>query len=102
MGTLGAGPFENDDALDFLDDLEDSEPVVRREKVESAMGRVLRAAGYIDAPVMAEAVAAAVVVAGSTSTSASRSSPRSCCTGRCATTTTSGGSSGRRLTPLTR
>jgi hypothetical protein len=65
MGTLGAGPFENDDALGFLDDLEDSEPDLRLEKVESALGRVLRSRGYIEAPLMAEAVAAAVVVAGS-------------------------------------
>ncbi|WP_270889508.1 DUF4259 domain-containing protein [Pedococcus sp. 5OH_020] len=65
MGTSGAGPFENDDALDFLDELEDSSPPERREKVESAMGRVIRSTDYIEAPVMAEAIAAAVVVAGS-------------------------------------
>jgi hypothetical protein len=63
MGATGAGPFENDDALDFLDDLEDSDAPERREKVESALGRVIRATDYIEAPTMSEAIAAAVVVA---------------------------------------
>ena len=63
MGATGAGPFENDDALDFLDELEDSEPDVRRERVESALGRVVRANDYIEAPTMSEAIAAAAVVA---------------------------------------
>jgi Domain of unknown function (DUF4259) len=65
MGATGAGPFENDDALDFLDDLEDSEPTERRKKVVAAMERVLGDQGYIEAPSMAEAVAAAAVVAAS-------------------------------------
>ena len=62
MGATGAGPFENDDALDFLDDLEESDPEGRRERVESALGRVVRARDYIEAPVMSEAIAAAVIV----------------------------------------
>jgi hypothetical protein len=65
MGATGAGPFENDDALDYLDDLEDSEPAERRKKVVAAMERVLGDQGYIEAPSMAEAVAAAAVVAAS-------------------------------------
>jgi hypothetical protein len=63
MGATGAGPFENDDALDFLDELEDSEHDVRRKRVESALDRVVRASGYVEAPTMSQAVAAAVVVA---------------------------------------
>ena len=63
MGATGPGPFENDEALDFLDALEDSEPEERREKVETALRRVLRTTGYIEAPTMSQAVAAAVVVA---------------------------------------
>lgn len=63
MGAIGAGPFENDDALDFLDELEESEQEVRRRKVETALARVVRASGYIEAPTMSEAVAAAAVVA---------------------------------------
>jgi hypothetical protein len=63
MGATGAGPFENDDALDFLDELEDSDHDVRRKRVESALDRVVRASGYVEAPTMSQAVAAAVVVA---------------------------------------
>jgi hypothetical protein len=65
MGATGAGPFENDDALDFLDDLEDSEPTERRKKVVAVMERVIGDQGYIEAPSMAAAVAAAAVVAAS-------------------------------------
>ena len=63
MGATGTGPFENDDALDFLDELEESEHDVRRKRVESALDRVVRVSGYIEAPTMSQAVAAAVVVA---------------------------------------
>ena len=63
MGAAGTGPFENDDALDFLDTLEDAGPDERRAQVERAMGLVVRSDGYIEAPQMAEAIAAAVVVA---------------------------------------
>lgn len=65
MGTLGTGPFENDDALDFLDTLEDTDPDKRPTRVREALRRVVGATGYIEAPTMAEAVAAAAVVAGS-------------------------------------
>jgi hypothetical protein len=63
VGATGAGPFENDDALDFLDDLEEADPEARRERVESALGRVVRSREYIEAPTMSEAIAAAVLVA---------------------------------------
>jgi hypothetical protein len=65
MSAKSAGPFDNDDALDFLDDLEDCEPDERRVKVEVALRRVLRSTDYIEAPTMSEAIAAAVVVAAS-------------------------------------
>ena len=65
MGANGTGPFENDDALDFLDLLEDAAPDERRARVERAMGRVVGSRTYIEAPEMAEAIAAAVVVAAS-------------------------------------
>jgi hypothetical protein len=65
MGATGAGPFENDDALDFLDDLEDSEPTERRKKVVAVMERVIGDQGYIEAPSNAEAVAPAALVAAS-------------------------------------
>ncbi|HEY7717986.1 MAG TPA: DUF4259 domain-containing protein [Pedococcus sp.] len=62
---MRTGPFENDDALEFLDDLEEAEPEERPVKVVRALRRVVGTDGYIEAPLMAEAVAAAVVVAGS-------------------------------------
>jgi hypothetical protein len=65
VATLRTGPFENDDALDFLDELEEAEPADRPSKVLRALRRVVGTDDYIDAPVMAEAVAAAAVVAAS-------------------------------------
>jgi hypothetical protein len=65
MARVRTGPFENDDALDFLDDLEEAEPAERPGKVLRALRRVVGTDDYIDAPVMAEAVAAAAVVAAS-------------------------------------
>jgi uncharacterized protein DUF4259 len=65
MTAVRVGPFENDDALDFLDDLEEAEPEERPQKVVRALHRVVRAQDYIEAPLMAQAVAAAAVVAGS-------------------------------------
>lgn len=65
MTAVRVGPFENDDALDFLDDLEEAEPEERPKKVVRALRRVVRTQDYIEAPLMAQAVAAAAVVAGS-------------------------------------
>jgi hypothetical protein len=65
MARVRIGPFENDDALEFLDDLEEAEPAERPAKVLRALRRVLGSDDYIEAPQMAEAVAAAAVVAGS-------------------------------------
>jgi hypothetical protein len=65
MGATGAGPFENDDALDFLDEIEEAEPPVRRKRVEAALREVLRTRDYVEAPVMAQALAAAVLVSAS-------------------------------------
>ena len=65
MTAVRVGPFENDDALDFLDDLEEAEPEERPRKVVRALHRVVRTQEYIEAPLMAQAVAAAAVVAGS-------------------------------------
>jgi hypothetical protein len=65
VATLRTGPFENDDALDFLDALEEAEPDERPRRVLSALRRVVTAQDYIEAPQMAEAVAAAAVVAAS-------------------------------------
>src|SRR3954451_21808785 len=60
MGAWGPGPFDNDDAMDWLVGLEESHD-------ESALREAFRAveadATYIDLPVAANALAAAEVVA---------------------------------------
>ena len=61
MGATGSGPFENDDALDFLGDLEDLPRDQRPAVVLAALETVLRSSGYIEAPEMCEAVAGASV-----------------------------------------
>jgi Domain of unknown function (DUF4259) len=60
MGAWGVGPFENDDALDFLADLS--------ELPAEALGRRLSAAldlgeGYLEVPQASAAVAAAALIA---------------------------------------
>lgn len=62
MGASGTGSFDNDDAMDWVSELEDSRglKVVRR-----ALREVLDAGdGYLEAPVAAVGIAAAEVVAG--------------------------------------
>ncbi|MFC9772557.1 MULTISPECIES: DUF4259 domain-containing protein [unclassified Pseudarthrobacter] len=64
MGAWGFLPFENDDAMDWLDELDGGDAdVVRR-----AITRV--GDGYVDAPVGSVAVAAAEVIAASQGTPA--------------------------------
>jgi hypothetical protein len=63
MGATGAGPFSNDDALDFLDSLDDLDEGGRRERLASTMTEVVESPDYVEAPAMCEAVAAAVLVA---------------------------------------
>ncbi len=65
MGALGTGPFENDDAMDFLDDLQDLPAGERGHRVLQALDGVLLAQGFVDAPRMCEAVAAAAAVGAS-------------------------------------
>lgn len=59
MGTWGEGPFDNDDAADFLSGLRESDDI------ELELARYLRLATgeYVEAPAGASAVAAATVVA---------------------------------------
>jgi uncharacterized protein DUF4259 len=63
MGATGPGPFDNDDALDFLDELEDCDPDERRALIESRIGEVVRGSDYVEAPLMSQAIAGAVLVA---------------------------------------
>jgi hypothetical protein len=60
MGASANGPFDNDDALDFIDDLAEA-PEWRT--VVQALDYVTKAAGYLEAPEGAIAVAAAAIVA---------------------------------------
>ena len=60
MGTWGSGVFANDDAMDWIAALEDTDDIG---VVERALGAVTNADGYLEAPTCAEALAAAEVVA---------------------------------------
>ncbi|MGB7818441.1 MAG: DUF4259 domain-containing protein [Ornithinibacter sp.] len=70
MGAIGSGPFENDDALDFLDTLGDLPPDDRPGRVLEALDAVLQPAHYVEAPQMCEAVAGAAAVGASVNPSA--------------------------------
>ena len=59
MGAWGSGPFENDDACDWLDELADSGVAALREALALA-----DAADYLEAPDGSVVVAAAEVVVG--------------------------------------
>ncbi|ANF30638.1 hypothetical protein A0130_02185 [Leifsonia xyli] len=59
MGAWGYGPFDNDDALDFLGALKDGD-----ETIASLIGR-LTVLGYLDASAGSQVVAALALVAGS-------------------------------------
>jgi hypothetical protein len=60
MGAWGSGSFENDDALDWLDELLRS-----KVKLRTPLERIVRApkGRYLEAPACSEAIAAAEVVA---------------------------------------
>ncbi len=60
MGTWGVLAFDNDDANDWEFGLEDVENL---SLVESALSSVEQAAGYLEAPVASEALAACEVLA---------------------------------------
>ena len=65
MGAIGSGPFENDDALDFLGELADLPAQDRGHRVLEALDTVLLSTGYVQAPQMCEAVAGAAAVGAS-------------------------------------
>ncbi len=62
MGTWGSGPFENDDAADFADDLDDADPAEREVLIRAALQRAVDAEDYLEVGDAARAVAAAAVV----------------------------------------
>jgi Domain of unknown function (DUF4259) len=61
VGAWGAGPFENDDALDFVAELREVTGSELRSRLESALA--LPADGYLELPEACAAVAAAGLVA---------------------------------------
>jgi hypothetical protein len=65
MGAIGSGPFDNDDALDFLDELADLSAHDRPARVLEALDGVLLTTAYVEAPQMCEAVAGAAAVGAS-------------------------------------
>jgi hypothetical protein len=65
MGIWGSGPFENDDAADFADDLDDADPAGREVLIRDALQRAVDADDVLPADDAARAVAAAAVVAAS-------------------------------------
>lgn len=60
MGAWGSGVFANDDAMDWIVGLEESDDL---DPVESALGAVNEEEGYLESPACSEALAAAEVVA---------------------------------------
>lgn len=62
MGTWGAGPFDNDDALDLVADLDEASDAEVVDGLRDALAEIA-ASGYLEAPAVSEAVAAACLVA---------------------------------------
>jgi hypothetical protein len=75
MGATGSGPFENDDALDFMDTLEALPAQQRSGRVLQALDGVLLSTGYVEAPEMCEAVAGAAAVGASLNPQAAAGEP---------------------------
>jgi hypothetical protein len=63
VGTWGCAPFDNDDAVDLLDDLAEADDVELLDTLRDAVAQVVDADGYLEAPEVSEAVAAACLVA---------------------------------------
>jgi hypothetical protein len=63
VGTWGCAPFDNDDAVDLLDDLAEADDVDLVDTLRDALAQVADGDGYLDAPEVSEAVAAACLVA---------------------------------------
>jgi Domain of unknown function (DUF4259) len=61
VGTWGAGPFQNDDALDFLAELRELPPADLDSRIRSALA--LPADGYLEMPEACAAIAAAGLIA---------------------------------------
>ena len=62
MGAWGTGPFQNDEALDYLAAVEESGGAGRLGALERPLEHVVHSGAYLEAPEVTEAVAAAAVV----------------------------------------
>lgn len=62
MGTWGVGPFGNDEALDFLEEIEAEVAEGRIGLLARPMEHVAFSGDYLEAPDLSEAVAAAAVI----------------------------------------
>jgi len=63
MGTWDAGPFANDTAADWCNDLDDAAADARQGLIRATLVRAADTTGHLDADVAEEAVAAAALVA---------------------------------------
>jgi hypothetical protein len=64
MGTWGKGPFDEDTAMDFFDELDPLDVEMREERLKAAILRVARAQGQIEFVEGTQAVVAAALLAG--------------------------------------
>ncbi|MEU1597885.1 DUF4259 domain-containing protein [Streptomyces sp. NPDC005708] len=63
MGTWDIGPFDNDTAADFADDLDDAAAAERAALIRGVLVRTVGNQDYLEGPDAEEAVAAAALVA---------------------------------------
>ena len=63
MGTWDSGPFGNDTAADFANDLDDAAVEEREALIRRVLTRAVDDQGYLEAPEAEQAVAAAALVA---------------------------------------
>ncbi|MGR3869819.1 DUF4259 domain-containing protein [Streptomyces graminifolii] len=63
MGTWDVGPFDNDTAADWCNNLDDAAPDARTGLVRDTLARAADTVGFLDADIADEAVAAAALVA---------------------------------------
>lgn len=75
MGTWGVGPFANDEALDFLGEIESLAQADRLGALARPIDHVAFSGGYLEAMDLAEAIAAAAVVGAVLNPAAAQAEP---------------------------
>jgi hypothetical protein len=63
VGAWGTGPFENDDAADFVATLDDLDPDDRTDAIREALTEAAQQADYLERDAASEAIAAAAILA---------------------------------------